>query len=70
MTSRRNFVSGLAGFGAAAVFRPNAIASMFKANIIAGDRTPEEVAEDESYWTEIQRAFDTDRTLRLMFSRR
>jgi selenocysteine lyase/cysteine desulfurase len=63
MTSRRNFVSGLAGFGAAAVFRPNAIASMFKANIIAGDRTPEEVAEDESYWTEIQRAFDTDRTL-------
>ena len=63
MTSRRNFVSGLEGFGAAAVFRPNAIASMFKANIIAGDRTPEEVAEDESYWTEIQRAFDTDRTL-------
>ena len=53
----------MAGFGAAAVFRPNAIASMFKANIIAGDRTPEEVAEDESYWTEIQRAFDTDRTL-------
>jgi len=53
----------MAGFGAAAVFRPNAISSMFKANIIAGDRTPEEVAEDESYWTEIQRAFDTDRTL-------
>lgn len=51
-----------AGFGAA-VFRPNAIASMFKANIIAGDRDPEEIAEDESYWTEIQRAFDTDRTL-------
>jgi selenocysteine lyase/cysteine desulfurase len=51
-----------AGFGAAA-FRPNAIASLFKANIIAGDRAPEEVAEDESYWTEIQRAFDTDRTL-------
>lgn len=51
-----------AGFGAA-VFRPNAIASMFKANIIAGDRNPEEIAEDESYWTEIQRAFDTDRTL-------
>lgn len=53
----------MAGFGAAAVFRPNAISSMFKANIIAGERTPEEVAEDESYWTEIQRAFDTDRTL-------
>ncbi len=52
-----------AGFGAAATFRPTAIASLFKANVIAGDRAPEEVAEDESYWTEIQRAFDTDRTL-------
>ena len=52
-----------AGFGATAMFRPNAIASLFKANIIAGDRSPEEVAEDEAYWTEIQRAFDTDRTL-------
>jgi selenocysteine lyase/cysteine desulfurase len=65
MTSRRNFVSSMAaaGFGATAMFRPNAIASLFKANIIAGDRSPEEVAEDEAYWTEIQRAFDTDRTL-------
>jgi len=64
MTSRRSFVSGLAaaGFGTA-MFRPTAIASLFKANIIAGDRSPEEVAEDEAYWTEIQRAFDTDRTL-------
>ena len=52
-----------AGFGATAMFRPNAIASLFKANIIAGERSPEEVAEDEAYWTEIQRAFDTDRTL-------
>ena len=52
-----------AGFGAAAMFRPTAIASLFKANVIAGDRPPDDVAEDESYWTEIQRAFDTDRTL-------
>lgn len=52
-----------AGFGATAMFRPSAIASLFKANIIAGDRSPAEVAEDEAYWTEIQRAFDTDRTL-------
>ena len=64
MTSRRSFVSGLAaaGFGAA-TFRENAIASLFRANVIAGDRPASEVAEDESYWTEIQRAFDTDRTL-------
>jgi isopenicillin-N epimerase len=64
VTSRRSFVSGLAaaGFGAA-TFRENAIASLFRANVIAGDRSPDEIAEDESYWTEIQRAFDTDRTL-------
>ena len=51
-----------AGFGTA-MFRPTAIASLFKANVIAGDRSPESIAEDEAYWTEIQRAFDTDRTL-------
>jgi selenocysteine lyase/cysteine desulfurase len=55
-------VPGAAGFGAA-TFRENAIASLFRANLIAGDRSPEEIADDESYWGEIQRAFDTDRTL-------
>jgi selenocysteine lyase/cysteine desulfurase len=37
--------------------------SLFKANTIAGDRDPASVAEDESYWAEIQRAFDADRTM-------
>jgi len=60
MTSRRNFVSSMAAtFGGAAMFRENAFSSLFKANVIAGDRSPEEVAEDESYWGEIQRAFDS-----------
>jgi selenocysteine lyase/cysteine desulfurase len=64
MTTRRNFVHGMAAtFGGAAMFRETAMRSLFKANVIAGDRTPEEIAEDESYWGEIQRAFDTDRTL-------
>jgi isopenicillin-N epimerase len=65
MTSRRSFVSGLAaaGFGGPAVFRESAIASMFRANVIAGARSAEEVAEDESYWSLIQRAFDADRTM-------
>ena len=36
---------------------------MFRANVLAGDKRPEELADDEAYWTEIQRAFDTDRTL-------
>ena len=52
-----------AGFGATAVFRENAIASLFRANLIAGDRSPESVAEDETYWSLIQRAFDVDRTM-------
>ena len=52
-----------AGFGATAMFRENAIASLFRANIIAGDRPPEQVAQDETYWSLIQRAFDVDRTM-------
>ena len=64
VTTRRSFVSGLAAAGlGAATFRENAIASLFRANLIAGERSPAEIAEDESYWAEIQRAFDTDRTL-------
>ena len=52
-----------AGLATTAVFRPNAIGSLFRANVVAGDKRPEELADDEAYWTEIQRAFDTDRTL-------
>jgi isopenicillin-N epimerase len=64
MTSRRSFVSNLTRAGlATAVFRDNAIRSLFSAESIAGNRTAAEIAEDESYWTEIQRAFDTDRTI-------
>jgi isopenicillin-N epimerase len=65
MTTRRSFVSGMAaaGFGATAMFRESAIGSLFKANLIAGDRAPDSLADDESYWAEIQRAFDVDRTM-------
>ncbi|HEY8164390.1 MAG TPA: aminotransferase class V-fold PLP-dependent enzyme [Gemmatimonadaceae bacterium] len=64
MTSRRSFVSSLTRAGlATAVFRDSAMRSLFNAEAIAGNRTPAEIAEDESYWTEIQRAFDTDRTI-------
>jgi selenocysteine lyase/cysteine desulfurase len=65
MTSRRSFVSGMAaaGLGSTAMFRTTAMGSMFRANMIAGDRSPEDVADDESYWAEIQRAFDVDRTM-------
>jgi selenocysteine lyase/cysteine desulfurase len=52
-----------AGLGATPMFRESAIASLFKANMVAGDRTAQDVAEDESYWSLIQRAFDADRTM-------
>ncbi|MBI1808854.1 MAG: aminotransferase class V-fold PLP-dependent enzyme [Gemmatimonadetes bacterium] len=45
------------------MMRENAFAQIFKANAIAGDRAPQDVAEDELYWAQIQRAFDADRTM-------
>jgi isopenicillin-N epimerase len=65
MTTRRDFVRGLtaAGMVATPMFRESAIASLFRANTIAEDRPAADVADDETYWGEIQRAFDTDRTL-------
>src|SRR5687768_627860 len=65
MTTRREFLSrmAVAGFATQPVFRERAIQSLFRANAIAGDRPPEAVADDESYWAEIQRAFDSDRTM-------
>ena len=53
----------MAAAGFAAAFRENAIGNLFRANVIAGDRSPRDVAQDESYWAEIQRAFDADRTM-------
>jgi len=43
--------------------RPSAFAHLFHAAPIAGDGPPLAVAEDETYWREIQRAFDLDRTM-------
>jgi isopenicillin-N epimerase len=65
MTTRRDFLSGLASASLATTvaFRPNAIGALFRANTIAGDRSADSLADDEAYWTEIQRAFDTDRTI-------
>jgi isopenicillin-N epimerase len=64
MTSRRAFLSSLAGAAAAVpAFREHAIASLVRAGAAAGTQRSDELATDEAYWSEIQRAFDADRTL-------
>ena len=64
MPTRRAFVSSLTRAGLAApVFKSTALASVLRAQAIAGAQVPLSLAEDETYWGEIQRAFDADRTL-------
>jgi selenocysteine lyase/cysteine desulfurase len=64
MATRRSFLSALAGSAATLpVFRDQAITRALRASEIAGSRSAARVAEDEAYWTEIQRAFDVDRTM-------
>lgn len=59
MASRRSFVSSVLGASVAMpAFRPDAFRQLLKA-IEHGSGAP----DDEAYWGEIQRAFDTDRTL-------
>lgn len=64
MASRRSFVSSLtrAGF-ALPVMNAGAFRSLFRAEEVAGNRTPAAIASEEDYWAEISRAFDTDPTL-------
>ncbi len=62
--TRRSFLAGLAGAGVALpVLSERAAAQLFKANAIAGDRSAAELAGDEAFWMQIQRAFDADRTM-------
>ena len=64
MQSRRTFVHSLLGAGIAApVMRGDAFTRLVRAGEASGSRPALAVADDESYWTEIQRAFDLDRTM-------
>src|SRR5215831_9515578 len=63
-TSRRSFVSSMIGAGVSLpVMRQSAFRQLFTAEPIAAGRSHVSVAEDETYWREIQRAFDLDRTM-------
>ena len=64
MTTRRAFLSGLAAAGAGLpAFRADAVRRLLRAEPIAHDRGAAALADDEAYWSEIQRAFDADRTI-------
>jgi isopenicillin-N epimerase len=64
MASRRSFVATLAGAaGLLPAFREGAMAQVLRAGVAADGRTPQETAQDEAYWSQIARAFDTDHTL-------
>jgi selenocysteine lyase/cysteine desulfurase len=66
MPSRRDFLTTLAGAAALApapAFAAGAARALTRAHGVAGARSPNAVAEDEAYWGEIQRAFDSDRTM-------
>jgi selenocysteine lyase/cysteine desulfurase len=60
---RRVLFQGLSGVAALAAFRADALARVQKAGQTAAGRKASELATDETYWTEIARAFDVDRTL-------
>lgn len=64
MWSRRSFLrlSGVLGTTALAT-RTYGLDEVLAAGSAVADRTPEEVAQDEFYWREIQQAFTLDRTL-------
>jgi selenocysteine lyase/cysteine desulfurase len=64
MASRRSFVATLAGAaGLLPAFREGAMAEVLRAGAATASRTPRELAQDEAYWSQIARAFDTDHTL-------
>ncbi len=63
-TSRRSFLASMGGAAAALpVFRDSAVHRMREAWAIGGARPAAALADDEAYWSTIQRAFDADRTL-------
>src|SRR4051812_31661703 len=63
-TSRRTFVSSMLSAGVSLpVMRESAFRRLLHAEPMAIGRPHRSVAEDETYWREIQRAFDLDRTM-------
>jgi selenocysteine lyase/cysteine desulfurase len=65
MNARRDFLRQVvpAGLAGMAALKTDWLARVASATAAAADRTPAELAADESYWREIQQAFTLDRTI-------
>jgi len=65
MVTRREFFHSMAGAAAVTLptFRNDAPDRIFSATAAVANRTPQEVAQDEDYWFQIQQAFTVDRSL-------
>jgi selenocysteine lyase/cysteine desulfurase len=66
MFTRRTFIKsigGAAGVAAVASFNENGIERILAATRGLNDRSPEEIARDETFWREIQQSFTVDRSL-------
>ncbi len=65
MTDRREFLTRFAAAGLAFApgFNSTAISTAVRASREYSGAPPASLADDESYWAQIQRAFDTDRTM-------
>src|SRR6266536_366610 len=62
--NRRALLSGLAAAGITLpAFRSDTLRIVAQASRAAGSRTAPDIAADEAYWSQIQTAFDADRTL-------
>lgn len=64
MTDRRRFITSMLGASVALPsFNSRAFSTIFGADDIVRHKSPLQAADDESYWAQIQRAFDDDRTI-------
>jgi selenocysteine lyase/cysteine desulfurase len=64
MWTRRSFLQGSSLLGATALaVEANGLEEVSAASAAVAERSPDDVAQDEFYWREIQQAFTLDRTL-------
>ncbi len=63
-SSRRSFLASMTGAAATVpMFHAHAVRRLRESWSIAGERSPAVLADDETYWSSIQRAFDLDRSI-------